>query len=117
MRAWLWLGLALVAVGSPSQAAKCRFSYSDQVRDTVVRPALAHRLGANWRDWDTSPTIRREVSTISLIFWNSRTDLLDPSNVMLVLEHCGAQVTEAYFAKPFPGMPWQPLPPRLNATP
>lgn len=106
MRNWLWLGLAL-AIASPATAApKCRFTYTPEFRETIVRPALKAIAGGAWVTYDDPrPVITVKRQQVRLLLSDQRPNVLDPPYVSIAVENCGRGAHTVGWVSPFPEGP------------
>jgi hypothetical protein len=90
MRRWIWLGLALAAVGPPAAAEDCQFAWSPAFHDTVVVPRLKTVLKDKWADWDDpKPEITIRDQTVRLQFSNIKPGMENASVFVIRSESCG----------------------------
>lgn len=94
--------LASCALASDSKSKSCSFAYNQIVADQLVVPALKATYGANYTIWDIKrPGIVEAGDTVQLVFGQSRTDVIDAPDLIIVVDRCATKVIKAYETSPF----------------
>ena len=88
---------------SNSSQKSCEFTYTQEVIDNLVLPVLRGTYGENYTIFDLKrPGILEKDGSIELIFGQSRIDVIDAPNFVVVIDPCARTVIKAYETSPFP---------------
>lgn len=89
--------LALSLVVTPA-SAKCRFKYTERVRDEIVLPEAQRALGQHLALWDVAkPFVIVRGSKVSLLIHYREVNVLDPPEFVVVIDKCGAGAVRSGF--------------------